>query len=834
MDICHPLRDKQRPFLVYLTDNINVVGDMASDTSKTLWEGLSREAVAQNCDILAVICGNAHHPFPSRVHQLISPRSGDGFVCWISRMSDECVAYFSRFDDSYLISMSQQHGQHPVVAATNGSGIRSLLLHLAHDHDCRKIAFVRGPVQHPYAEERFAAYQGALTEAGQAFDPRRVSPPAPWRWQTGVDAVSTLIDERGLRVGEDFDAIMCASDRIATGCIAELQKRGIRVPEDVAVTGFNFLLEARSARPSLSTVAMPFEQKARLAVRWLLSALKRSASTPPPLEPIVMLGESCGCLNRQENFRLDRATFPATPDWSPCRAALLRLFPLFRHADAQSAATVEALITALSQSQAADRADDFVNWLRARIDSGDYDFMDIQIWNDILVVLRHHLYDYCDSARAMHCAELAIHQAGLAVSDQFTRQEMRLRLQEQQRAGELRLLNADLVYCSDMAGIARVLAAQLPAIGVASAWIVLFENNLSDSADARLLIALEHGELYALPDNGLLFCATQLLPEGYCHPRARRNLLLHPLSDGDNEFGYAIFEVGAGDGAVYESLAYSVGTAVRSVLLRDSLRLHARDLEQSLQNLTKAQNRLVEAEKMAALGGLVAGVAHEINTPVGVSVTAVSSIADAARHMQQAMQARDAQALRTGIGIVAEGAELASRNLSRAAELIESFKKISVDQASLKIRRFALGAYIEDVTKSLASWLRKGRHGITLDCPSDLEITCDPGVVAQIFTNLIQNSLTYGFEARQHGKIHIVCRREGNTVRVEYADNGTGMAPEVVDKIFLPFFTTRRGQGGSGLGMHIVYNLVTQNLAGQIHCSSTLGHGARFEMEWKV
>jgi len=92
MEICHPLRNPQRPFLVYLTDNINVVGDMASDTSKTLWDGLTREAIKQDCDILAVICGNAHHPFPSRVHQLISPRSGDGFVCWISRMSDECAA----------------------------------------------------------------------------------------------------------------------------------------------------------------------------------------------------------------------------------------------------------------------------------------------------------------------------------------------------------------------------------------------------------------------------------------------------------------------------------------------------------------------------------------------------------------------------------------------------------------------------------------------------------------------------------------------------------------------------------------------------------------------
>ena len=834
MDTCHPLRHPQRPFLVYLTDNINVVGDMASDTSKTLWDGLTREAVAQNCDILAVICGNAHHPFPSRVHQLISPNSGDGFVCWISRMSDECEAYFSRFENSPLISMSQKHGQHPVVAVNNGSGIRSLLLHLTRDHGCRKIAFVRGPLQHPYAEERFSAYQAALAEAGLDFDPDLVSPPGPWRRQTGEEAIGIFLDERGLIAGDDFDAIMCASDRIATGCIAQLQQRHIHVPDQVAVTGFNFLLEARSAYPSLSTVAMPFEQKARLAVQWVNAALQHNAKVPLPLEPIVMPGESCGCLNHQTVPAPDGVAFATTPDWSHSQAELQCLFPLFRHASAQSPALRDSLVDALSQSLERGDGGDFVDWVRKHIDSNQYDFMDIQIWNSVFATLRQHVYDFCTNNTQLRSAEQAIQQAGLWINDQFTRQEMRKRLQEQQRAGELRLLNADLVYCGDMASIAQVLVTQLPQIGVASAWVVLFDTSDPTPENARLLIAMEHGKRYDLPESGLCFPAMQLLPEGYCHPRGRRNLLLHPLSDGETEFGYALFEVGLGDGAVYESLAYSVGTAVKSVLLRDSLRQHAQDLEQSLQNLTKAQNRLVEAEKMAALGGLVAGIAHEINTPVGISVTAVSSIADTARAMQQAMQDRDAQALRSGIAMVSEGAELAGRNLARAADLIDSFKKISVDQASLKIRSFALGPYIEDVIKSHASWFRKGQYHIRVDCPSDLEIKCDPGVVAQIFTNLIQNSLIYGFDQRLQGLIQIRCQRQGNGLSVVFADDGAGMNPEVVDKIFLPFFTTRRGSGGSGLGMHIVYNLVTQNLAGTIVCHSAPDQGARFEMQWQV
>jgi signal transduction histidine kinase len=650
-----------------------------------------------------------------------------------------------------------------------------------------------------------------------------------------VEAIRLLLDERKLGIPGELDAIMCASDRIAMGCIAELKKRGIRVPEDVAVTGFNFLLEARSSRPSLSTVATPFEQKSRLAVQWLLSSLRHSPAQPKALEPIVMLGESCGCLNPHAGapVRLCIGTLADEADWASCRTALDSIFPLFRHASAQSPERIDTVVTALRTALARDNPPYFSEQILAQLDTGQYEFMDVQIWSDVLLTLRHHLRRYCTSTELLACAELALHQARLLMSDYFSRQEMQQRQQEHQRAGELRQLSAELVYCSDMAGIARVLAQQLPAIGVASAWVALFETAQAQAADqARLLIALERGELYPLPAAGFFYPAAQLLPEGYCQPAGRRNLLLHPLSDGENEFGFTIFEVGPTDGAVYESLAYGIGTAVKSVMLRENLRRRSEDLELSLENLTRAQNQLVEAEKMVALGELVAGIAHEINTPIGIGVTAISSIADASRSVQNALVARDAQAVRRGIATIAEGTELASRNLHRAADLIASFKQISVDQSSLQIRRFRLSAYIDDIIKSLGSWLKRGQHQVELDCQPDLEITCDPGAIAQIFTNLIQNSISYGFDTRQNGLIRIACRRSSAGVIIDYSDNGVGMSTETVEKIFLPFFTTRRGKGGSGLGMHIVYNLVTQNLAGTIRCESQPGQGVRFHMVW--
>jgi signal transduction histidine kinase len=274
---------------------------------------------------------------------------------------------------------------------------------------------------------------------------------------------------------------------------------------------------------------------------------------------------------------------------------------------------------------------------------------------------------------------------------------------------------------------------------------------------------------------------------------------------------------------------------------RDQLQLRVQEktranaeLELALERLRQAQAQLVQNEKLASLGGLVAGVAHEINTPVGVSVTAASTLqAKAAQlqaqHASGSMRRSD---LERFLGVAGESTRIILTNLHRAADLIQSFKQVAVDQSSGERRRFELKGYLEEVLLSLGPRLRKSGHGVTLDCPAGLVTDSYPGALAQIVTNLFNNSLLHAYGAGQKGNIRLEARQAGAVMELHYRDDGCGIKPEHLPRVFDPFFTTRRGSGGSGLGLHIVYNLVTQMLGGTIELRSTPGQGVAISVRF--
>lgn len=256
-----------------------------------------------------------------------------------------------------------------------------------------------------------------------------------------------------------------------------------------------------------------------------------------------------------------------------------------------------------------------------------------------------------------------------------------------------------------------------------------------------------------------------------------------------------------------------------------------RDLETALDDLKNSQEQLLVSEKMAVLGGLVAGVAHEINTPVGIGVTAASHLET--QVMEIARLHREGELTEekyeSFLKDAIEGSQIILRNLKTAAGLVSSFKLVAVDQSSEVIRDFNLNDYLHTIVISLQPELKQTRIAIDIDCPDDLIVKSYPGDYSQIFTNLIMNSVAHGFnQGADAGSIRIEVKKAGDAALIRYSDTGKGIASNIVRKVFDPFFTTNRQGGRSGLGMHIVYNIVMQKLEGTISCEDTAGQGALF------
>ncbi|MCD4742099.1 MAG: response regulator [Desulfobacteraceae bacterium] len=261
-----------------------------------------------------------------------------------------------------------------------------------------------------------------------------------------------------------------------------------------------------------------------------------------------------------------------------------------------------------------------------------------------------------------------------------------------------------------------------------------------------------------------------------------------------------------------------------------------KELKISLDTLNQTRDKLVQSEKMAALGELVAGVAHEINTPVGIGVTAASFLDTKTKELKKLYESGDLKKskLESYLDIIEEISNSMLINMERAAELISSFKQIAVDQSVENPRVFNLKEYIEGVLLSLKPKYKNTNHTIKISCSDDIEINSFPGPFYQILNNLISNSLFHGFKKIDKGRIDMIINLKDDYLNIVYKDNGVGMSHDQCMKIFDPFFTTMRGQGGCGLGMSIVFNLITQTLKGSIECESSEGNGIKFTIKIPV
>lgn len=249
--------------------------------------------------------------------------------------------------------------------------------------------------------------------------------------------------------------------------------------------------------------------------------------------------------------------------------------------------------------------------------------------------------------------------------------------------------------------------------------------------------------------------------------------------------------------------------------------------EQALVKQQIMQDELVQSEKLSALGGLVAGVAHEINTPIGVTLSAATHLESETHKIDKAYQAGElsAEELSEYFETAQQATKLMSVNIQRASDLVQGFKQVAVDQTGGEKRSFDLAIYIDELLTSLHPVLKKSQITIQVDCPPELILNTYPGALSQVLTNLIMNALLHGFEENQAGQITITVTDQGDWVLIRFGDNGKGIPKELQTRVFEPFFTTSRSKGGSGLGLHIIHSIITRTLRGTLSLDSLPNKG---------
>ncbi|HXI06997.1 MAG: ATP-binding protein [Bradyrhizobium sp.] len=286
-------------------------------------------------------------------------------------------------------------------------------------------------------------------------------------------------------------------------------------------------------------------------------------------------------------------------------------------------------------------------------------------------------------------------------------------------------------------------------------------------------------------------------------------------------------------GAMARAVEVFRDNAIAKRKTEEELRASKEKAEAALLELNTAQQNLIDAERLAALGGLVAGVAHEVNNPIGISLTVASSFARRADAFQAELNSNQLRRSKLDefVNSSRDAAQQLVANLHRAGELIQSFKQVAVDRSHAERRQFSLSEATDQIVASLRPVLKRSAIQLSVDVPDGLIIDGYPGSYGQILTNLFLNAANHAFAGGRSGSISISARPRGqDDVEIIFADNGAGMTPDVQRQAFDPFFTTRRNEGGTGLGLHIVYNLVTQQLGGRVLLESRQGQGTTFRI----
>ena len=801
-------RRNKRPTIGFLTALLR------DQYTTVTWSGVMDVARERDVNVLNLVGSRLSSPLeleaPAQVmFDLIDPARLDGLVVFSEMLYHfvsvpELKQFLQRYESVPMTSIGVVEGI-PSVMLDLELGMRRMMDHLINVHGYRRLAYLSGPAGEQTAEALYRGYLQALTEHGIPFNPALVTPHLPsWGLTVGAEGVRILIDERQLRPGVDFDCIVGCADWEILQVVDMLQARGVRVPYDVAVTGFNNLEPARLASPSLTTVDRQIAELSRRATEMLLDRLDgQSVPQKELLPPELKVRRSCGCI--PETVR-QAASSPATVDVTWPRSSFAhwdrdRIIDEITQAGRPS---VVGHVSGLDPRWAEHLVDNFITELEGNAPGLFLITLEetlrqviaadcrVTAWQGVLSAMRRCMRSYLHNAVSVERAEDFWQQARTLIGDFAERDQGRRRLAAARQVQVLSDISQALITTFDVNELMEVLARDLPQLGITGCYLSLYENASEPTGWARLLLAYDQRGRIALEPGGKRFPARVLVPVDLLQADWRRDLVGLPLYFHDEQLGFIFLEMGPLDANIYEVLRLQIGSALKGALLA------TRNVE--------LYREAVEARQAAEMAdGLksrfLSTVSHELRTPLSLIVGTIEmqlrEEADSQTPLPERYQ-RDLRNIRTS-----------AQHLAHLIGDVLDLASSQAGQLRLVRERLRLAEVFAPVTTLGEAMAREKSLSWSADIPSNLPLVWgDRTRLQQVVLNLIGNAVKF----TKHGTISLWVEVGKQQLVVAVSDTGLGIPSTEQAAIFDEFRqsarTASRGFGGMGLGLAISRRLV--------------------------
>lgn len=819
-----------RPTIGFLTASLR------DPYSTFTWTNVMEVAQEHNVNVLNIVGSRLRSSpgaeRPERVmFELLDPVLLDGLVVFSEMLYHfvsiaELKRFLERYDPLPMTSIGVIDGI-PSVMLDKELGMKQMVDHLVAAHGYRRLAYLSGPAGEQTAEDLYRGFLDGLAAHGIALDPDLIIPNQPnWGEAIGVDGIGILLDERNLRPGVDFDCIVACGDREALAAVETLQSRGVRVPYDVAVTGFNNLEQAHLASISLTTGDRRVGEVARRAAEILLDVLEgQPVGSSEILPPELVVRWSCGCIPEMVRQAASDVAARSLPPADFPASAVLSLDKdqiVAEIARAESSALVDH-VADLDHEWAEQLYDSFVSELNGEspglfltvlgeilriVVTAGYR---VTVWQGVLSAMRRSMRPYFYDGATKDLAEDLWQQARTLIGDSAEREQGFRRLNDVVQVQILNNTIQRLMTTFDVDGIMDVLAHDLPQLGISSCYLSMYEDPAEPTSWARLILAYDDLGRIELEPGGTRFLARSLVPSGLIRTDRRLDLVGLPLHIHGDQLGFVILEMGPRDGNIYESLRMQISSALKGASL-------ASRNEELYREAVEARQRAETADRMKSQ--FLSTVSHELRTPLSLivgtiemqlreDITSESPLPDRYR--------RDLKNIRASANhlnhLIGDVLDLTS---SHAGQLRLVREKLCLNDVLAEV--IALGE---------AMAREKGLEWRT-DVPAELPfVWADQTRLQQVTLNLVSNAIKF----TTSGTITLWAEVGKNHLMVAVSDTGIGIPVDDQETIFDEFYqsdrTLNQGFGGKGLGLAISRQLIELH-DGQIGVlsSGTLGSGS--------